>query len=238
MKIPEGITTVLFDLDGTLRHHDPNGFDLFLEYAADLGIPIDSGARQKIGQWTHKYWANSECLVNDKKAFNSENGEFWQNYAKRQFEAFGIETEQAFAWAPAAQKFMEKKFRPEDVIYKNVYETLQILKEKPYPLGLVTNRSQPIDEYLNEKGLTEYFDFYFHAGEIDAWKPNPKIFEHALNLANAEANEAIYIGDNYYADVVGARNASIFPVLLDKDGIFPEADCKVIQKIVELQEYL
>ncbi len=238
MKIPKRITTVLFDLDGTLRHHVPNGFDLFLEYAAGLDIHINSDARLRIGQWTHKYWANSECLVNDKKAFNSENGEFWQNYAKRQFEAFGIDTERALAMAPAAQKFMEKNFRPEDVIYDEVYETLQTLKDNHYCLGLVTNRSQPIDEYMDEKELTPYFDFYFHAGEIDAWKPNLKIFQHALNLAKADASQAIYIGDNYYADVLGARNANIMPVLLDKDGVFPEADCLVIHNIFELQENL
>ncbi len=238
MKIENKITTVLFDLDGTLRHSVPNGFDLILKYANNLGLEADPDRRRKIGQWTHRYWANSECLLNDKKTFNSENGDFWQNYAKRQFEAFGVTSEQAQAWAPDAHVYMEKNFKPEDNIPEDVYETLQKLKDVNYCLGLVTNRSNPIDEYISEVGLKKYFDFYFTAGEIDSWKPNAKIFQHALNLAQAEAHEAIYVGDNYYADVVGARNANILPVLLDPNEIFPEADCPVIQKIGDLPKLL
>jgi ribonucleotide monophosphatase NagD (HAD superfamily) len=37
------------------------------------------------------------------------------------------------------------------------------------------------------------------------------------------------VGDNYYADVVGARQAGLEPVLLDVNGLFAEPDCLVIQ---------
>ena len=234
----EGITTILFDLDGTLRQSIPAGRDIFMDFAASLGLTADTENRRKIGQWAHQYWANSECLMNDKKTFNTENGEFWQNYAKRQFEVLGISSEQAIAWAPEAQVHMRKNFNPDDVIADDVYETLQALKDAPYRLGLVTNRSNPVDEYLIEKGLKNYFDFSFSAGEVGSWKPQPEIFHHALNLAQAEAIETIYVGDNYYADVIGARNVNILPVLLDPDNVFPDADCTVIQSIGELQKPL
>ncbi len=238
MKSLDKITTVLFDLDGTLRHSVPSGFDLILKYASDLGLEDDPGRRVKIGQWTHRYWADSECLLNDKKAFNTENGGFWLNYAKRQFEALGVSSEQAVAWAPGAHAYMEENFKPADMIPDDVFESLQKLKDAKYRLGLVTNRSKPIDEYIEEIGLKDYFNFYFTAGEIGSWKPKAKIFQHALNLAKAEPHEAIYVGDNYYADVVGAQNADIMPVLLDPNKIFPDADCLVIRKIGELPDLL
>jgi FMN phosphatase YigB (HAD superfamily) len=42
------------------------------------------------------------------------------------------------------------------------------------------------------------------------------------------------VGDNYFADVVGARRAGLTPVLFDPDEIFPEADCIVIKSFDEL----
>lgn len=234
----KGITTILFDLDGTLRHSIPAGQDIFMDFAESLGLTANTDNRRMIGQWAHQYWANSECLMNDKKTFTTENGGFWQNYAKRQFEVLGISSEQATKWAPKAQDHMRENFNPKDIIADDVYETLQVLKDASYKMGLVTNRSNPVDEYLVEKNLKNYFDFSFYAGEIGSWKPEPEIFQHALRLANAEACETIYVGDNYYADVIGARNVNILPVLLDPDNVFPDADCPVILKIGDLQEHL
>jgi len=76
------------------------------------------------------------------------------------------------------------------------------------------------------------------AGEIGAWKPHPEIFYYALGLANAKPQEAVYVGDNYYADVKGAFNANIQPVLIDPGNVFPGIDCPVICTIGELNELL
>jgi FMN phosphatase YigB (HAD superfamily) len=48
------------------------------------------------------------------------------------------------------------------------------------------------------------------------------------------AQETVYVGDNYFADVVGSRRAGLHPVLYDPRGIFPEADCSTIKSFDEL----
>ncbi len=73
------------------------------------------------------------------------------------------------------------------------------------------------------------------AGEAGAWKPDPAIFALALQRMGAPASTAAYVGDNYYADVVGARRAGLQPLLLDPQELFPEAGCPVIRTIGELQ---
>ena len=50
-----------------------------------------------------------------------------------------------------------------------------------------------------------------------------------------EPGQAVYVGDNYFADVIGAQRAGIGAVLIDPQDLFPEADCPVIQKISELK---
>jgi len=46
----------------------------------------------------------------------------------------------------------------------------------------------------------------------------------------------MYVGDNYFADVVGARGAGLQPVLYDPAGIYPEANCPVIVSLDGLLE--
>ena len=50
----------------------------------------------------------------------------------------------------------------------------------------------------------------------------------------SQPDQTIYVGDNYFADILGAANAGLRPVLLDPDGLFPEAACPVISSLGEL----
>ena len=83
-----------------------------------------------------------------------------------------------------------------------------------------------------------YVNFTLVAGEVNSWKPDPVIFQQALQLAGATASETIYVGDNYYADIIGAQRAGIQPVLLDPDSLFPDADCEIIRRIEEISSLL
>ena len=60
----------------------------------------------------------------------------------------------------------------------------------------------------------------------------------ALERLGSRPEEAFYVGDNYWADVVGAERAGLTPVLLDPDRLFPEAACLVLKQIDELLEWL
>jgi putative hydrolase of the HAD superfamily len=80
-------------------------------------------------------------------------------------------------------------------------------------------------------GLAPFFQFALAAGEISSWKPEPGIFQHALALLNTRPEQTIYVGDNYFADILGATSAGLRPVLLDPEGLFPEAACPVITSL-------
>jgi FMN phosphatase YigB (HAD superfamily) len=60
------------------------------------------------------------------------------------------------------------------------------------------------------------------------------IFNQALELLGSQPAQTLYVGDNYYADVIGARAAGLTPVLIDPNAIFPEADCAVIHIVSEV----
>lgn len=238
MKSPNGITTILFDLDDTLRQNEPHGHLFFWEHAASLGAPASKEDRVRAHHWAHKYWANSDSLTADVKTHGRGQDSFWQHYTERHLLALGCNPKQASELAPQIHKHMGENYQPEDVVLPEVHETLQILHSAGYRLAVVTNRSEPVNDYLDEKDISKFFDFSLAGGEIKAWKPNPKIFEAALERAGAKPEETMFVGDNYYADIIGARKVGLLPVLIDALNHFPEADCLIINSLAELEGIL
>ena len=70
---------------------------------------------------------------------------------------------------------------------------------------------------------------------MNSWKPDALIFQHAVQRAGSRPACTLYVGDNYFADIVGAQRAGLKPVLLDPERIFPEAECPVICSLEELR---
>jgi len=228
------IKTIIFDLDGTLRHNIPSSNDLLYEYAQQLGVKDAPGKQLKGARWAHFYWAQSSDFYADIEQFGGMNDGFWANYTYRHLLSLSVSKKQASELTPKIMEHMQTAFNPEDHVYPCVPETLQALKDAGYFLGLVSNRSAPCQEQCEALGLLHFFFFSYVAAEVDAWKPDPRIFDRALEFTGALPEETVYIGDNYYADIIGAEKAGIQPVLLDPKSIFPEATCTVIRTIRDL----
>ncbi|NIW43325.1 MAG: HAD-IA family hydrolase, partial [Gammaproteobacteria bacterium] len=224
-------TTIIFDLDGTLRESVPGGDQFMLEYATSLGVECSPECFIATRQWAHRYWASSEYLMMDQETYGRGETAFWENYARRTLESLGAPAEQVKKLSPLLHAHMAENYRPEDTIPEDVIPTLVKLKDAGLTVGLLTNRTNPADEYLGKVGLADYLDFYISAGQVGVWKPDPEIFYYSLGTARALPQQSVYIGDNYYADIVGARNAGLNPVLIDRERVFPDADCPVIYEI-------
>jgi HAD superfamily hydrolase (TIGR01549 family) len=236
LRLP--IETVIFDLDGTLRHHVPSANDVQIDFISEFGIPDYKGMRETGARWSHYYWAQSSELFSDIDACGEMDGFFWENYSLRYLLSIGVKEKQANGIAPLLADHMENCFDPQDQIHPCVPKTLSSLNAAGYALGLISNRSSPCHEYCESTGLADYFQFAYVAAEVDAWKPDPRIFDRALGITNSRPESTVYVGDNYYADVVGAKNAGIQPILFDPESIFPDADCLVIKRIQDLQSLL
>ena len=227
------IQAIIFDLDGTLRHSRPSANDALLGYAIHLGMEDQLERRLQAARWAHYYWAQSPDLIADKGAFPDE-AQFWENYCRLNLLAYGCPAEQARELAPKLFSFMRDEYKPNDWVPPDVPGTLENLITAGYRLAMLSNRSKPYQEELESLGLAGYFEFALAAGEINIWKPAPGIFHHALRLMKTQPEETLYIGDNYYADIVGARDVGLHPILIDPLGIFPEAECNVIQNVGDL----
>ncbi len=135
-----------------------------------------------------------------------------------------------------------KKYKLGWECFEHTINTLKTLKEKGYKLGLISNWNNTCRNVLDENGISEYLDYIFISEEIGVEKPNPDIFYKAFEIANVKPENALYIGDNYYDDVVGCKKVGMDCLLInpyDKFGI-EEIDYEFIindsSKVLEFLE--
>ncbi len=202
-----GIKAIFFDLDGTLRHTIPSVSDTNREKIAEWGVEISDEQNNEIGRWEHSYWARSAELEADSKKFDGDNEAFWRNYMTKRIKKMNIAPAEIERLIPLLNSFFEKEYTPENWAPPEIYTLLPQLREAGYTLAVLSNRRSPFMDIMDELSLTEHFDAVMFAGEVGSWKPNPAVFTPLLERFELAPEEVLYIGDNYYADVVGSRKA-------------------------------
>jgi putative hydrolase of the HAD superfamily len=232
------VNTVLFDLDDTLRYNDPHAHAFFCDYVQSLGIPLTAEQRRRGQRWEHTYWASSKELTSDIEDFIEGSEGFWLNYSKRHLRALGVPKHQAEQSAADVQGHMRDNYAPRSHIPAENIEALADLRAAGFKLGVITNRPKPIHDEMNKLNLDTYLDFFLTAAQLGAYKPDPMIFRKVLAFIDKPAHEVVYVGDNFYADIVGARNAGIRPILLNWNALYDQTDCEVITSLRQLPEIL
>ena len=119
-------------------------------------------------------------------------------------------------------------------------DVLRRLKEKGLKLGLITNGVPAVQRHVIETlGLQRYLD-YFIIGELEGYhKPDPRLFQRALELAGVKRRQMLYVGDSLITDVLGASRAGI-PVawLRQKEQRIPDNLPAPDYAIADLSEVL
>ena len=91
--------------------------------------------------------------------------------------------------------------------------------------GVVSNSNGSAQALLDGAGLGAELDFIIDSALVGVEKPDPRIFQLALERAGVAAPEAVYIGDLYSVDVLGSRAAGLGAILLDPRGFWGPRDC-------------
>ena len=122
--------------------------------------------------------------------------------------------------------------------YPDVVPTLEALRQRGVRMGVISDWGHGLEGILLELELGEYFDFLVVSARLGIAKPDPRVFESALARLDVPAINCAYVGDTYVKDVFGARAAGLTPVLLDRLGIAPAMDCRVVHDLSALVSVL
>lgn len=123
-------------------------------------------------------------------------------------------------------------------LFVGAIEILEYLESK-YKLHIITNGFKEVQQgKLNNANIDKYFKTVTNSEMVGVKKPNPKIFNHALNKASANKENSIMIGDNYEADILGALNFGIEAICFNYHNERLEKDVKYIDNLLQLKKYL
>lgn len=125
-----------------------------------------------------------------------------------------------------------------NLLFEGTIEVLEYLSPN-YKMHIITNGFEEIQTKKMEKsGIKKYFDKIITSESVGVKKPNPKIFDYALESANAKPEHSIMIGDNYEADVQGALNMSMRAIYCNFEMQSVDENIVSINNLSELKKHL
>jgi putative hydrolase of the HAD superfamily len=124
-------------------------------------------------------------------------------------------------------------------LYPFVREALDVLRGR-YPLAVVTDaQSAYARGELHKVGLLGYFGPVVVSGDHGYRKPDRRLFQYALDGMNVAAGNALYVGNDMYRDIYGAREAGMTTVMFDSDqGTKAHPGCVPDHTITDFRELL
>ena len=115
---------------------------------------------------------------------------------------------------------------------------LKGLKRRGFKLGVISNWDATLERLLRSIGSLPYLDDVVASAAVGYRKPSSAIFEIALERMGVDATHAIHVGDLPEADGDGAFNAGIRPVIIDRNGRFPDCRYETIPVLTDLVSLL
>jgi putative hydrolase of the HAD superfamily len=104
-------------------------------------------------------------------------------------------------------------------------EALGLIRAAGLIAAVISNSNGSVRAILDGLGLGAYLDFVLDSSEVGVEKPDPRIFRLALERSGLGPGQAIYVGDLYSVDVLGARAAGLAAFLLDPGACWGPRDC-------------
>jgi HAD superfamily hydrolase (TIGR01509 family) len=124
-----------------------------------------------------------------------------------------------------------------DIIRPGTRKILQQIATK-YRIGVISNADGRIDVVLTLCGIGDCFSHITDSGIIGHEKPHPAIFAAALKKMNVPAECAMYVGDVYSVDYLGATSAGMQATLFDVSGAYRDDEWPRVESLQELETVL
>ena len=220
---------VFFDAGGTLIHID---YDR-------LGQAVwPTGRRVSRSDWIAAEYAGrsavEEAMMQGQAASDYSR---WKVHFSGMLGELGVDPESFDLVAPRVVA-ENKKASLWCVSGPEIVQALADLREAGYIVAVISNADGTVEKMLEAAGLLQHLEFVIDSGKVGVEKPDPRIFQMALDKAGVSAAESYYVGDIYPVDVVGARNAGLTPVLLDPLGRYAGRDCQTAADVPSFADTL
>jgi len=224
------ITDVFFDLDHTLWDFDKNSelaFDkIFRKNHPTLDTKVFIAVYAPINQACWKLYQMDKMTQEELR----------YKRLKDSFDAisYSISDEAILQFSNDYITFLPEN----NTLFDGAKEVLEYLKSK-YKLHLITNGFADVQyKKIVNSGIADYFTSITNSEMAGVKKPNPKIYEHALELANTRKKNAVMIGDCLDADIKGAIDFGIHAIFFNPEKKEVTLNVPSVNHLLELKNIL
>jgi HAD superfamily hydrolase (TIGR01549 family) len=209
------VEAVLFDVDFTLALPGPElGPEGYRHVGERYGLALDP---TRYGKARHAALAE---LQRDPEHVHDD--EIWIAFTERIVRGMAGDAEvDADAVAACASDIVRAwELHDKFTLYDDALPVLEELRSHRIKIGLVSNGSRDLDEFVRHHGLA--VDVAVGSRAFGRTKPHPSIFREALAALEVEPEAVAMVGDSYEDDIAGARALGMRAYLLDREERFPD----------------
>jgi putative hydrolase of the HAD superfamily len=224
------IKTVFLDAGETILHPHPSFPELFAATCRSHGLEMTP---ERVAPVLFRLVRNlsdegAEGYVKNWSLSPERSRAFWTNLYGKCLDELGVS-------APGLAGVLYDVFSDTSTyrLYDDALPAVHRLRGAGHSVGLISNFEEWLQEMLVELEVGHLFDITVISGIEGVEKPDPRIYEIALERAGVSPSEAVHVGDSVRMDVEPAGRLGIHTVLLDRAGS-ARANCPTIRTLEEL----
>lgn len=203
---------VIFDAFNTVVTSHPDFRGTFLDGLAEAGLDPSPALLKDLQ-------AASEGIAHVERSVSRASYQDWASETLRLAGLFGPSQPPAFASriVPA----LEQLHQAQMVQMPGAEACLAALKAGGYQIAICSNWGWDLRRDFQPTGLVGYIDCFVSSARVGFRKPHARIYDAVLTAGAVRAENAVFIGDDFRADVQGPRRAGIRAIHLTSS---PAAD--------------
>jgi len=209
----DDLKACLFDFGGTLESDGVTWQDRFYGLYEKHGVKVDREA------FRQAFYRADDGLIETGELKEARLTETLEAQAKRVWGALGLGNESRVLDAIVADFLEGMKWHVE----RN-RSLLELLKER-YELGIVSNFYGNLHLVCKDLGIQDLFQCLIDSSSIGAVKPDPRIFQAALDCMSIRPHEAVFVGDNPGRDMEGAKGLGMPHIWLAGEDVDRRLPC-------------
>jgi len=230
------IKAVFFDYYNTLVDHDPPREVTHSKLLGEMGVKISPEELLRPIMLADDFLSKEHSQKSLAKRSKEEVAAIYGRYQAMILREAGLEASPELIgnilkrWMSIGMKM---------ALYDDVAPALDGLKERGLTLGLISNVDRDISADYERLGLGNWLEVKVISKDVGFNKPHPEIFQVAVKEAGVKPAEAIYVGDQYDIDIVGANGAGMRGILIDRHDFFGDITESIrIRSLAEVAQHL
>ena len=224
------IKHIFFDLDHTLWDFEANSKKTFSYIFKKNGLEIEFNDFIEVYQpINHRYWK----LFREDKVSKAQ---LRYGRLREAFQAIDFKSDDELIHLLSEEYITY--LANHNALFENAIPVLEYLQPK-YNMHIITNGFEEVQHRkLKNANLLPFFDKIITSEKVGVKKPNPRIFEYALDITGAVKGESVMIGDNFEADILGAKNMGMQVIFCKFNGESATEEVSSVDNLLELKNFL